>query len=482
MDVEARMTLCNMAAEFSAFTAIIAPDDRTLDYLRGRPYAPSGASWARAAAHWDTLKSDAGAAFDAEIAVDAAQVRPMVTWGTNPQHAIAIDARVPGFSELAGRDRREDYDRALAYMDLRPGEPLLGAPIDGAFIGACTNSRIGDLRRAAAVLDRPQGCAGRARDLRSGFVHRQARRRSRGPRRDLPASGFEWRESGCSMCFFAGGESFGPRQRVISSTNRNFESRQGPETFARISRARKPSPHPRSPGASPMPVVSAERPPEDASRSPGSPQSPQFCCATTSIPTRSSLRGKLPSVSKTGLAAGLFAGWRYSDQDRRDPDPAFVLNDPAYEHAEVLLAGENFGCGSSREHAVWALAEYGFRVVIAASFSPIFFRNCVRNGLVPAQLRMAELQEIARWVAEDPQTQSPDGGSRREDHRGRGSDRLWRIQIAEHARDRAVARPRMRSIRHCKCSARSLRFRDADRQKRSRGIYATAASRLVSGS
>lgn len=183
------------------------------------------------------------------------------------------------------------------------------------------------------------------------------------------------------------------------------------------------------------------------------------------IPSR-----EITAVSKTGLAAGLFAGWRYSDQDRRVPDPAFVLNNPAFEHAEVLLAGENFGCGSSREYAVWALAEYGFRVVIAASFNPIFFRNCVRNGLVPAQLRLTELQEIARWVAEDPQTHrlAVDLGSRTI---AAGDGRFWRFQIAGHARD-ALLQGLDAIDETLQMFDAIAAFRDADRQKRP-WIYAT---------
>jgi len=227
MDIEARMTLCNMAAEFSAFTAIVAPDEKTSAYLRGRPFAPSGESWTRAAAHWETLRSDPRAIFAAELAVDASQVRPMVTWGTNPQHAISLDARVPSYGEIAGRDRREDYDRAVAYMAVKPGEPLAGTPIDGAFIGACTNSRIGDLRRAAAVLAGRKVAPGVRAICVPGSSAVKRAAEAEGLDAIFRSAGFEWRESGCSLCFFAGGESFGPRQRVISSTNRNFEDRQG---------------------------------------------------------------------------------------------------------------------------------------------------------------------------------------------------------------------------------------------------------------
>lgn len=228
MDVEARMTLCNLATEFSAFSAIVAPDERTYAYLRSRPFAPAGESWTAAAAHWQKLRSDPGTVFDAEIAVDASRVGPMVTWGTNPQHAIPIDARVPRYGELVARDRREEYDRALAYMAVNAGEPLLGKPIDAAFIGACTNGRLSDLRRAAAVLAGRRVAPGVRAICVPGSSAVKCAAEAEGLDKIFRTAGFEWRESGCSLCFFAGGESFAPRQRVITSTNRNYEDRQGP--------------------------------------------------------------------------------------------------------------------------------------------------------------------------------------------------------------------------------------------------------------
>ncbi len=230
LSMEGRMTLCNMAAELAAFSAIIAPDEITLDYLFGRPYAPKAADWDRAAAHWRGLHSDEAAVFDREISLDAAQVAPSVTWGVSPQHAVAIDAVVPAYADVAGRDTRESYDRALRYMGLEPGMRLTDLPIDAAFIGSCTNSRISDLRRSAELL-RGRKVAPGVRAIcvpGSTMVKRQAE--AEGLDRVFTDAGFEWREAGCSMCFFAGGEQFGSQQRVVSSTNRNFESRQGPQT------------------------------------------------------------------------------------------------------------------------------------------------------------------------------------------------------------------------------------------------------------
>jgi 3-isopropylmalate/(R)-2-methylmalate dehydratase large subunit len=234
MDIEARMTLCNMATELSAFTAIIAPDETTYAYLQGRRFAPAGDAWRRAMRHWQALRSDPDASFDAQIAVDASGVRPMVTWGTNPQDAVPIDGTVPEYAQVAGRTSRDVYDRALAYMNLEAGRPLLGLPLDGAFIGACTNSRLSDLRRAAAILKGRRVAAGVRAICVPGSTTVKRLAEAEGLDLIFKAAGFEWRESGCSMCFFAGGESFGLRQRVISSTNRNFESRQGPETRSHL--------------------------------------------------------------------------------------------------------------------------------------------------------------------------------------------------------------------------------------------------------
>jgi 3-isopropylmalate/(R)-2-methylmalate dehydratase large subunit len=230
LDLEARMTLCNMATEFSAFAAIIAPDEQTYAYLRGRPFAPAGEAFDRAARHWQDLQSDPEARFDIELRMDANEVQPMVTWGTNPQDALPIDATVPAYAAVADRHSRPAYERALAYMGLEPGRPLHGLPIDGAFIGACTNSRLSDLRRAAAIVKGRKVAPGVRAICVPGSTSVKRLAEAEGLDVIFERSGFEWRESGCSMCFFAGGESFGPKQRVISSTNRNFEGRQGPQT------------------------------------------------------------------------------------------------------------------------------------------------------------------------------------------------------------------------------------------------------------
>jgi 3-isopropylmalate/(R)-2-methylmalate dehydratase large subunit len=233
LDMEGRMTLCNMAVEFSAFTGLIAPDHKTIAFLQGRPYAPAGEVWQQAVAYWGSLRSDAHARFDRELVVDCSSLEPQVTWGTSPQHALGVSAQVPspdagGAGDAAGRER------ALAYMALEQGAPIAGTAIDAAFIGSCTNSRISDLRLAAQVLQGHRVAQSVRAICVPGSMQVKAQAEAEGLDDVFIAAGFEWRASGCSMCFFAGGEHFGYRERVVSTTNRNFESRQGPETRSHL--------------------------------------------------------------------------------------------------------------------------------------------------------------------------------------------------------------------------------------------------------
>jgi len=223
LDVEARMTLCNMAVEFSAFTGLVAPDQKVFDYLQGRRFAPSGEAWELALAYWKTLESEAGAIYHSEIHIDATAIEPTVTWGTSPQHAMAVSSSVP----TAG----DDYmARALSYQGLVAGERAGDIAIDAAFIGSCTNSRISDLRAAADILRGNRVAPGVAAVVVPGSTAVKVAAEAEGLDQVFINAGFEWRESGCSMCFYAGGETFGAEKRVISSTNRNFEGRQGPRT------------------------------------------------------------------------------------------------------------------------------------------------------------------------------------------------------------------------------------------------------------
>jgi len=229
LSMEGRMTLCNMTIEAGARAGLIAPDDITFAYLEGRPGAPAGEPWAKAVAGWRLLRSDPGAVFDRELVVDAAQIAPLVTWGVRPDQSVPVTGHAPDPAAIADPAQRAATERALAYMDLRPGQPMEGVPIDRVFIGSCTNSRIEDLRAAAEVVRRAGGrIAGNVRALvvpGSGLVKLQAERE--GLDRVFLAAGFEWREPGCSMCVGMNPDKLGAGQRCASTSNRNFEGRQG---------------------------------------------------------------------------------------------------------------------------------------------------------------------------------------------------------------------------------------------------------------
>jgi 3-isopropylmalate/(R)-2-methylmalate dehydratase large subunit len=230
LTVEARLTLCNMGVEFGAWTGIISPDEKVFEYVTGRPFAPKDHVLQQALAYWQTLHSDAGARFDAEITIDCGELAPQVTWGTSPQHETGIGGAVPDPAREPDPNRRQSMERALEYMALKPGTPMNQIPIQAAFIGSCTNSRLSDLRSAAAILKGRKVAAGVKAICVPGSSQVKLAAEREGLDRVFRDAGFEWRESGCSMCFFAGGESFGLEERVVSSTNRNFENRQGPRT------------------------------------------------------------------------------------------------------------------------------------------------------------------------------------------------------------------------------------------------------------
>lgn len=218
LEIEERLTLCNMAVEFAAFTALIAPDARTFAYVAGRPFSPATEHEAAASAHWAGLRTDGDAVFDEELVIDARDVSPQVSWGTSPEHTVALNGTVPLDADA----------RALAYSGLTPGAAVRGLPIGGAFIGSCTNGRLSDLKAAAEIL-RGRRVAPGVRAVcvpGSQAVRREAA--ALGIDKIFIEAGFEWGEPGCAMCFYAGGETFPPGTRVLSSTNRNFEGRQGP--------------------------------------------------------------------------------------------------------------------------------------------------------------------------------------------------------------------------------------------------------------
>ena len=217
MGLDERMTLCNMAAEFGAATAIVAPDDKVFDNAAKTPLGPA----APPLAYWRTLCSDPGARFDRRVTLDATQIAPRVTWGTSPAQCAGVTDLVPPPADASAR-------RALAYMGLEPGTPLDAVAIDAAFIGSCTNARIDDLRAAARVLEGRRVAPGVAAVCVPGSMRVKRAAEAEGLDQVFRQAGFEWRESGCSMCFYAGGETFGAGKRVVTTTNRNFEGRQGP--------------------------------------------------------------------------------------------------------------------------------------------------------------------------------------------------------------------------------------------------------------
>ena len=229
LSMEGRMTLCNMSIEAGARAGMVAVDDKTIEYVKGRPMAPKGAMWDRAVAYWRTLVSDPGAKFDKVVTLDAAAIQPQVTWGTNPQMVTTIDGKVPDPAKEKDPVQREWIERALKYMDLKPNTPITEIYPDKIFIGACTNSRIEDLRSAAAVVKGKRVAPSVKLALvvpGSGLVKQQAEQE--GLDRVFTEAGFEWRQPGCSMCLGMNDDLASPGDRIASTSNRNFEGRQGP--------------------------------------------------------------------------------------------------------------------------------------------------------------------------------------------------------------------------------------------------------------
>jgi 3-isopropylmalate/(R)-2-methylmalate dehydratase large subunit len=228
LSMEGRMTVCNMSIEAGARAGMIGVDDTTIEYLRGRTFAPAAEYWDRAVAHWRTLSSDPGAKFDSVVTIDASQVTPQVTWGTSPEMVVSIDGRVPDPERERDPARREGMERALTYMGLEPGTRIADLSIDRVFIGSCTNSRIEDLRAAAAIA-RGRHVASTVKHAMvvpgSGLVKAQAERE--GLDRVFRDAGFDWREPGCSMCLAMNDDRLEPGERCASTSNRNFEGRQG---------------------------------------------------------------------------------------------------------------------------------------------------------------------------------------------------------------------------------------------------------------
>ena len=430
LSMEARMSICNMSIEAGARAGMIAPDETTFEYLQGKPLAPEFDSqeWRKAIRYWSSLKTDEGATFDADVFIDTREIIPTVSWGTSPQDVVPITGVVPNPDDFLTAPARDSARHALEYMGLTPGTPMEDIEIDKVFIGSCTNSRIEDLRSASRIVDRKKIAPSLKRamvDPGSGLVKMQAE--SEGLDKIFIDAGFEWREAGCSMCLGMNPDILSPKERCASTSNRNFEGRQGAGgrthlmspvmaaaaaivgilgdvrniSYENVSLAKA---HPKLRLDPDVPEVDTD---DDLERILDLPEDdqPHADSATASTsggqPKFTTIRGIaapmersnidtdaiipkqfLKTIKRTGLGTALFYTLRYNEDGTEKPD--FVLNKEPYRHAKMLVVtGPNFGCGSSREHAPWALLDFGITCIIAPSYADIFFNNTFKNGMLP---------------------------------------------------------------------------------------------------
>ena len=403
--MEARMSVCNMSIEAGARAGMIAPDDVTFNYLRGRPLSPKGEAWDQAVTYWKTLKSDEGAKFDIEVNIPASDIIPTVTWGTSPQDVAPITGCVPDPSKISDPAKRASAERSLAYMGLTPNTPIQDIKIDKVFIGSCTNSRIEDLRSAVKVILAAGPEAKVAPNVMamvvpgSGIIKQHAE--AEGIDVVFKRAGFDWREAGCSMCLGMNPDQLSPGERCASTSNRNFEGRQGsggrthllsPAMAAaaalegKITDVRKflgkvaaaniaAAPALKTanvfdfmdePTAPPAPDVTQSTQVDSSLPLPpaSSPSSVEKFVIVKGIAAPVYLENIdtdmiipkqfLKTLKRTGLANALFYTLRKDPHTGEDTD--FVLNRAPYNQAKILVCtGKNFGCGSSREHAPWSL-------------------------------------------------------------------------------------------------------------------------------
>ncbi|KAI9824088.1 MAG: 3-isopropylmalate dehydratase [Thelocarpon impressellum] len=440
LSMEARMSICNMSIEAGARAGMIAPDDTTFEYLRGRPLAPKADSpeWKKAVKYWSSLRSDEGASYDKDVVIDAKDIVPTVSWGTSPQDVVPITGSVPNPEDFSDEAKRSSARRALEYMGLTPGTPMQNIELDKIFIGSCTNSRIEDLRAAARVMQGRKIAPNLKRAMvvpGSGLVKKQAE--DEGLDKIFLDAGFEWREAGCSMCLGMNPDILSPKERCASTSNRNFEGRQGAggrthlmspvmaaaaAIVGRLADVRQladssPAPAKASPKVDVSPAVAEVDDDDELDRILDLPEDSQPH-ANTTAPTSSAGLAKfttikgiaapmdrsnvdtdaiipkqfLKTIKRTGLGSALFHGLRYNDDGSERPD--FVLNREPYRRSKTLVVtGPNFGCGSSREHAPWALLDFGITCIIAPSFADIFFNNTFKNGMLPIAISEAATME-----------------------------------------------------------------------------------------
>jgi len=442
LTMESRMSLCNMSIEAGARAGLIAPDDTTIAYVKGRQLAPDQ-TWGAAEAYWRTLHTDEGAVFDKVLHLDGADIVHTVTWGTSPEQVVPITGVIPTPSDFTDSAKQESCRQALAYMNLVPGTRVKDVQVDKVFIGSCTNARLEDFRAAAQILKGKKIAPNIKLALAvpgSGSVKHAAE--EEGIDIIFKRAGFEWREAGCSMCVGLNDDALLAEERCASTSNRNFENRQGTagrthlvSPIVAAATAIEGALAAPSPSYKPLedivhlqhvdPMVASDS--EDWSDDDRSPQdsepnlsaesalrhiiqSPDAVAANqlfednikglVAVIERANIdtdaifpKQFCTTTERTGLGHALFHNLRYHPNGDCKTD--FVLNKPLYRRARILLAtGPNFGCGSSREHAVWALKDFGFRCIIAPSFADIFYNNAFKNGLLPVVVDTATVNSI----------------------------------------------------------------------------------------
>ncbi|ROT35460.1 3-isopropylmalate dehydratase [Sodiomyces alkalinus F11] len=447
LSMEARMSICNMSIEAGARAGMIAPDETTFEYLKGRPLAPKpdSAEWRRAVQYWSALHTDDGAKFDKEIYINAADIAPTVTWGTSPQDVVPITGVIPGPDDFTDPTKKEACKRALEYMGLTAGTRVQDVVVDKVFIGSCTNARIEDLRAAARIVKGNKIAQNIQRAMivpGSGLVKQQAE--EEGLDKIFVDAGFEWREAGCSMCLGMNPDILAPKERCASTSNRNFEGRQGagsrthlmsPVTAAAcalvgkladvrdVASAEHASPAKASPRITVAdPAMEDILDDEDLDRIMDAPEDGSTSAAedtgapatSAGMPKFTQLKGIaapleianvdtdaiipkqfLKTIKRSGLGTALFYQWRYESETGKEK-PDFILNKEPYRNSKILVVtGANFGCGSSREHAPWALLDFGIRCIIAPSFAEIHETNLYKNGMLPVVLDPESLEKIA---------------------------------------------------------------------------------------
>ncbi|KAI1323183.1 aconitate hydratase [Xylariaceae sp. FL0255] len=441
LSMEARMSICNMSIEGGARAGMVAPDEITFEYLKGKPLAPAPDSpeWDHAVAYWKSLQSDPDAKYDIDVQIDAKDIVPTVTWGTSPEDVVPITGVVPDPETFKTESKKQAGRRMLEYMGLTPGTSMQDIPVDKVFIGSCTNSRLEDLRAAARVVKGKKVAANVKHAMivpGSGIIKEQAE--AEGLDKIFTDAGFDWREAGCSMCLGMNPDILSPRERCASTSNRNFEGRQGAlgrthlmspvmaaaaAIVGKLADVRTLTEYTASPHIEAFKASTSSKPYIDESVENGDASAKEKIGdePESSSPTAESLVSEaagsaglpkflvhrgiaapmdrnnidtdaiipkqfLKTIKRTGLGRALFNDWRYNEDG--SPNYSFVLNQEPYTNAKTIVCtGENFGCGSSREHAPWALLDFGVRCIIAPSFADIFFNNTFKNGMLPIAIK-----------------------------------------------------------------------------------------------